>query len=129
MTENPQTSQDGKADSRRTTNVIRRVSPLKRKWIKPKKKRHRELWRSGRVILDGPETGALRLRIFERAEWRCEWKPDEVNRCTNGITWESMIMHHVIFRSHGGPDTEENCVGICKSCDDSIHPGPQWSKS
>lgn len=105
--------------------MIPRYKPLKRSWIRPKPKRHREL-KGGRVILDGPETKVLREQIFDRSEGQCEWVWRKV-RCENLITWESMTMHHAKFRSHGGSDSLDNCRGICRFCNGRLHPGPQWS--
>lgn len=110
----------------RRTPLKRSTKPLKRTWIKYKPKRSRVL-KSGRIILDGAHMEALRLEIFERSDGQCEWKWKRV-RCASRITWDTMIMHHAKFRSHGGSDSMRNCRGICKTCDDRIHPGPQWSQ-
>ena len=30
-------------------------------------------------------------------------------------------VHHVIFRSHGGPDDINNCVCLCRPCHEMAH--------
>jgi hypothetical protein len=46
-----------------------------------------------------------RYRIFERDGWRCR-----VPGCSSR---RNLQEHHVIFRSHGGGDEDENLVAIC----------------
>ena len=31
--------------------------------------------------------------------------------------------HHVIFKSHGGPDTLNNLISLCPSCHAALHDG------
>lgn len=46
-----------------------------------------------------------RYRIFERDGWRCR-----VPGCSSR---RNLQAHHVIFRSHGGPDEDENLAVLC----------------
>ena len=43
---------------------------------------------------------------------RCEWH----RRST-----EALVAHHIIFRGHGGGDTEENGITLCRICHDLVH--------
>ncbi len=46
-----------------------------------------------------------RYRIFERDGWRCR-----VPGCSSR---RNLQVHHVIYRSHGGPDEDENLAVLC----------------
>lgn len=37
--------------------------------------------------------------------------------------------HHVIRRSQGGPDTQENCRWVCRSCHRHLHDHVEWAVS
>lgn len=34
---------------------------------------------------------------------------------------EGQDIHHVVYKHHGGKDTEDNLVLLCKSCHEAIH--------
>ena len=97
---------------------------MKRTPIKRKAKRARTT-KSGRVILDAKGMKALREAVFERADGRCQCvlvlkQNTACNyRCPNLAT----AMHHVVYRSHGGSDSLDNCLALCKQCHDDIHAG------
>jgi hypothetical protein len=40
----------------------------------------------------------------------------------------SLHIHHIIFRSEGGSDEQENLITLCKSCHDKLHSGEIASK-
>ena len=40
--------------------------------------------------------------------------------CVCGTTW-NIHLHHVVFRSQGGDDTEANIVGLCEYHHRQIH--------
>ena len=55
----------------------------------------------------------LAIKVFVRDNWKCR-------HCNfrNGID-----PHHIIFKSHGGEDTLENLITLCRSCHTGIHDG------
>ena len=60
-------------------------------------------------------TKLVKLRVLERAQYRCEVVPpnDDTHpgtRCAR----RAQDVHHVVKRSQGGPDTEDNCLAICR---------------
>ncbi|MGC1380930.1 MAG: HNH endonuclease [Candidatus Baltobacteraceae bacterium] len=42
-------------------------------------------------------------------------------RCQGCGTMTNLEVHHRQFRSHSGPDTEENLNTLCNTCHSSIH--------
>ena len=46
-------------------------------------------------------------------------------KCMNGrCEWwniEALVAHHIIFRAHGGGDTEENGITLCRVCHNLVH--------
>lgn len=58
--------------------------------------------------LSAEEQTALRFHVFERDGWRCR-----VPWCGRRTNLEA---HHVVPRSLGGQDTEENLVTVCHWC-------------
>ena len=59
------------------------------------------------------EAALLRLKIMERDNWRCQFCGDRSN----------LQVHHIIYRSHGGPDSENNLITACVTCHEQIHLG------
>ncbi|MFL6438657.1 MAG: HNH endonuclease [Terriglobales bacterium] len=53
----------------------------------------------------------LRLHILRRDNWRCQL-------CGS---MRQLEVHHLLFRSHGGQDTEQNLVTLCHSCHSALH--------
>src|SRR6185503_8236611 len=86
-------------------------------WIKRKPKKHRVLWRTGRVILHGPETTELRLATYEAASGRC-------SVCNEFAPWEGWKhgeMNHLRFKSRGGGDTPSNVSWLCHKHHSAAH--------
>lgn len=52
--------------------------------------------------------------IFVRAEGRCEYCDLELIH--NRITWDAVQFDHIIPKSKGGDDSEENLALACKPC-------------
>lgn len=77
--------------------------------------------KSGRVVLGVREMAALRYRIWERSGGQCERIDEDDVRCPNMFGWSSMHLHHIIYRSQGGSDSEENCAGWCQPCHKTEH--------
>ena len=62
-----------------------------------------------RIKLSQKKYIELKLKVLERDKY-CVLCPKEPTE-----------LHHVIFRSHGGSDTEENCVMLCHDCHEKAH--------
>lgn len=60
----------------------------------------------GRQKLDREERARMRRRVLDRDDWRCQ-------RCGGRSRLE---VHHIQFRSHQGPDREENLLTLCSDC-------------
>lgn len=99
-------------------------NPIRRSRLKPKPKRARTSapWRAPKVRLDAEGMLTLRWNVFLRSERQCEC---EVNgkRCRNRFGFYDFQMHHVIHRSRGGSDSEENCIAACDICHMLHHDG------
>lgn len=84
-------------------------------------------WRSGRIRLSPKKMGDLRSLVFLRAMSQCERIIDG-KRCGRVAywdweSWNGGELHHVIHRSQGGSDTEENCEWWCRQCHWDHHNG------
>ena len=53
----------------------------------------------------GPTRRPTEWKIFERDQWRCQ-----APGCSSRHNLEA---HHIIFRSHGGPDDPDNLITLC----------------
>ena len=53
----------------------------------------------------------LRLQILKRDSWRCQL-------CGS---MQQLEVHHLVFRSHGGKDIDENLLTLCHSCHSAVH--------
>lgn len=67
------------------------------------------------IRLKGAALSALNNAIYERDQHRC------VN-CTRWVE-DGHKFHHVIYKSHGGDDSEENGVLLCDECHYQVHHG------
>jgi 5-methylcytosine-specific restriction endonuclease McrA len=59
------------------------------------------------------EDACQKLNILERDNWRCQF-------CG---TRSNLQVHHIIYRSHGGHDSENNLITACVTCHEQIHLG------
>jgi 5-methylcytosine-specific restriction endonuclease McrA len=59
------------------------------------------------------EATSLRLKILKRDNWRCQFCGTQSN----------LQVHHIVYRSHGGPDSEDNLITPCVTCHEQIHLG------
>jgi 5-methylcytosine-specific restriction endonuclease McrA len=57
------------------------------------------------------EAAHLRKKIVDRDNWRCQF-------CG---TRSNLQVHHIIYRSHGGADGEDNLISLCAACHEGIH--------
>ena len=106
----------------RRTPIRKKPRPAKTSWRNPE-----------RVRLDSKDMAKLRSIVFRRARGRCENLLD-ARRCPNRISWWDGEMHHVLHRSCGGPDSQENCLALCWDCHRAHHDGklriePWWKKA
>lgn len=114
---------------------------LKRTRIRIKPKKARTSWRSGKIRLDAKGMAELRWTVFCRSQGQCENDIDGIQfvhgeplrlsvRCPNRISWDYFHLHHIIHRSLGGSDTEENTAAACVPCHSAHHNGgPKISRS
>jgi 5-methylcytosine-specific restriction endonuclease McrA len=54
---------------------------------------------------------ALRRRVLERDRWLCQF-------CGHR---QQLDIHHIIPRSRGGSDSEDNLITLCRTCHGVIH--------
>lgn len=45
----------------------------------------------------------------------------DLNRCRYCGTSFDLAVHHIIYRSQGGPDDEHNLITLCMACHELIH--------
>lgn len=71
--------------------------------------------REKRVRLKGKKLYDLYEDVFERDNWKCQGE-----NCP-GYWPLDKAPHHIIFKSQGGPDTEENLITLCMYCHSKKH--------
>jgi ATP-dependent DNA helicase RecQ len=67
--------------------------------------------KSTSLRLDPLSYESLRQQVLRRDGWRCQ-------SCGS---MSNLEVHHRQYRSHSGPDTEENLITLCNACHSSIH--------
>jgi ATP-dependent DNA helicase RecQ len=67
--------------------------------------------KAARLRLDPLSYESLRQQILRRDGWRCQ-------SCG---TMSNLEVHHREFRSHSGPDAEENLITLCTACHAGVH--------
>jgi 5-methylcytosine-specific restriction endonuclease McrA len=75
-------------------------------WIGPK---------SPRLRLTPELYEDLRQQVLRRDSWRCQG-------CG---TMSNLEVHHKVFRSQAGPDSDENLITLCVRCHADIHEGTE----
>ncbi len=53
----------------------------------------------------------LRQEVLRRDGWRCQFCGSRSN----------LEVHHLQFRSHAGPDSEQNLITLCADCHSTLH--------
>jgi 5-methylcytosine-specific restriction endonuclease McrA len=53
----------------------------------------------------------LHRQVLDRDGWRCQ--------VCGALS--NLEVHHKQFRSHSGPDTEENLITLCTACHANLH--------
>jgi 5-methylcytosine-specific restriction endonuclease McrA len=61
--------------------------------------------------LDERKYEELRLQVLRRDGWRCQFCGSMTN----------LEVHHQQFRSHAGPNQEENLITLCNYCHSAEH--------
>lgn len=106
------------------------MKPLRRGWIRPKRREKKVLWRTGQVKEDAAGMYRLRRFVFKRAGGNCEVKK-RGKRCGKYAPWDGYRhgeLSHIIARKRGGSDTPENTEWACWECHRTVrHPGPQFA--
>jgi len=64
-----------------------------------------------RLRLGAVSYESLRQQVLRRDGWRCQ-------ECG---TMSNLEVHHKLFRSHSGDDSEENLITLCAACDAFAH--------
>lgn len=64
-----------------------------------------------RLKLPRIEYQALRNKVLERDDWRCQW-------CGAG---NDLHVHHLKSRGKLGDDTMENLITLCAKCHEACH--------
>jgi len=54
---------------------------------------------------------SLRLQVLRRDGWRCQ-------SCG---AMSNLQIHHKLFRSQSGEDSEDNLITLCVSCHEGVH--------
>jgi len=87
---------------------LRAKKPLRK--ISAKQRRRKAEWRK---------------RTLRLAEHRAKWHCEACGRYVGYVGEFGLGGHHKVFRSQGGPDTDENCLIACQECHDAGH-GIPW---
>jgi 5-methylcytosine-specific restriction endonuclease McrA len=61
--------------------------------------------------LDPVSYESLRQQVLRRDGWRCQ-------SCG---TMSNLEIHHKLFRSQSGEDSEDNLITLCVSCHQGVH--------
>ena len=56
-----------------------------------------------------------------------DYAPGEFIPCTN-CGANSVDLHHLIFKSHGGKDTVENLAPVCRECHNIAHDHKEFNE-
>lgn len=56
---------------------------------------------------------ALTTKVYQRDGWKCRHCGDR----------NALHPHHVVYKSHQGPDTLENLLSLCAQCHNAHHAG------
>lgn len=95
--------------------ALRRGKPMKRRRSKP---RRIAAGAEPVVRLRGKALQELYRAVFMRDGWKCRY----CGRSRNGLH-----PHHIIYKSHNGPDTMANLISLCNDHHlFGIHDGKLW---
>ncbi len=60
--------------------------------------------------------GNVKAYVLSRDDYTCQ-------HCKGKTKDSRLHVHHIIFKSNGGSDEEENLITLCKTCHDLLHEG------
>jgi len=69
------------------------------------------------IRLKGPKLKKLLMEVLERDRYICQWGECE------SLSYKPPIdpPHHIVYKSRGGSDTEENLITLCMYCHKKVH--------
>ncbi len=67
--------------------------------------------RRSRLALSHTQYTTLKDAVVRRDSWKCR-----VCKTRNNL-----VVHHIVYRSHGGDDIESNLITLCDNCHNAIH--------
>jgi 5-methylcytosine-specific restriction endonuclease McrA len=70
-----------------------------------------ELSKKARVKLSQEDYRELHQQILRRDGWRCQL-------CGS---MQNLEVHHIMFRSQNGDDSDENLITLCAECHARVH--------
>ena len=70
---------------------------------------------------DFPKTAHIRLGYSEYQELREQVLRRDAWRCQFCGSMKNLEVHHQLFRSHSGEDSDINLITLCSDCHRSIH--------
>ena len=83
-------------------------------YVKMQKKDRMKVQKRSPVRLKGAKLKALILSVLERDNYTCQGE-----KCPGKFALDSP--HHIIFKSQGGSDTEDNLITLCRYCHGKRH--------
>lgn len=100
----------------------REVEPI---WKAPKaEKKPRKRGAQARTVEEKAAWSRVRAKVGVRDGWRCVWTNSAGSRC-QATAFDAIVdTHHVLRRQHGGQDTVENCITLCRPHHDFVHSHP-----
>lgn len=61
---------------------------------------------------------------FSKTREKVLFRDNHICQACSGKSKDSKLeVHHIIFRSNGGSDEEDNLITLCKTCHDKVHKG------
>ena len=63
----------------------------------------------------------LREQIIALDDFQC--RNPKCLSVGDSFTKRQLSVHHIIYKSHQGPDTPENMITLCRRCDYAVHNG------
>jgi 5-methylcytosine-specific restriction endonuclease McrA len=79
--------------------------------LQPRSSNEEDLLKQLPVTLGEGEFQQLREQVLRRDGWRCQFCGSMTN----------LEVHHQQFRSHSGPDREDNLITLCCGCHSARH--------
>ena len=80
----------------------------------------------------GKGTPVFRIEESQRCEVSSDYKRIVHARdivCRQCGTSSNLTVHHIIPKAHGGPNTPENCILLCRNCHKRLHESEGYPSS